>query len=92
MIILKEQILFFCTIAGLRKEFVERERKNYLRKMNELFVLVDNSDNEVGYCEKIEAHRSGKLHRAFSVIICNQDYCELLLQKRVIHKYHFGKL
>ena len=60
--------------------------------MNEMVVLVDDNDNEVGYCEKIEAHRLGKLHRAFSVIICGNDFFDLLLQKREIHKYHSGGL
>lgn len=59
--------------------------------MNEMVVLVDDNDNEVGHCEKIEAHRLGKLHRAFSVIICDQDD-NWLLHKRAIHKYHSGGL
>jgi isopentenyl-diphosphate delta-isomerase len=40
-------------------------------------------------CGKITAHREGKLHRAFSILITNQDG-ELLLQRRAAHKYHFA--
>ena len=34
-----------------------------------LVVLVDEQDNFVGTCEKMEAHRKGYLHRAFSVFV-----------------------
>ena len=34
-------------------------------------VLVDEQDREVGAMEKIEAHRKGVLHRAFSVLLFN---------------------
>jgi isopentenyl-diphosphate delta-isomerase len=54
-------------------------------------VLVDSNDVEVGVMEKMEAHRKGILHRAFSVLIYNSKG-ELLLQKRAAHKYHSGGL
>lgn len=58
----------------------------------ETLILVDEKDNEIGYEEKIKAHKNGgKLHRAFSIFIFN-DKNELLLQKRSIKKYHFGGL
>ena len=41
--------------------------------------------------EKMEAHRKGILHRAFSVFIFN-DGNEMLLQQRAITKYHSGGL
>ncbi len=50
-------------------------------------VLVDRSDRETGTCEKIEAHRKGLLHRAFSVFVFNSGN-ELILQKRAAGKYH----
>ena len=54
-------------------------------------VLVDQDDREIGVAEKVAAHREGKLHRAFSVFIFNnQD--NLLLQKRADDKYHSGGL
>ena len=54
-------------------------------------VLVDEDDNVVGYGDKIEVHRKGLLHRAFSVLMFN-DQGELLLQKRADSKYHAGGL
>ena len=53
----------------------------------EFVVLVDEQDQEIGQLEKIEAHRLGLLHRAFSVLIFNSKG-ELLLQQRAAHKYH----
>lgn len=41
--------------------------------------------------EKLEAHRLGKLHRAFSVVLFNPKG-EMLLQKRSASKYHSGGL
>lgn len=54
-------------------------------------ILVDAHDNEVGSMEKMEAHRKGLLHRAFSVVLFNSK-SELLLQKRSAHKYHSAGL
>ena len=54
-------------------------------------ILVDEFDNEIGTMEKMEAHRKGLLHRAFSIFIFN-DNGELLLQKRAHSKYHSGGL
>lgn len=57
----------------------------------EKVILVDESDREIGFEEKIEAHRRGLLHRAFSVFIFNSRG-ELLLQKRAEGKYHSAGL
>ncbi|RAV98625.1 isopentenyl-diphosphate Delta-isomerase [Pseudochryseolinea flava] len=57
----------------------------------EKVILVDEADNAIGTMEKMEAHRSGKLHRAFSILLFN-DKGELLLQKRAKKKYHSGGL
>lgn len=57
----------------------------------EFVVLVDEQDNDIGTMEKMEAHRKGVLHRAFSVFVFN-DAGELLLQQRAIEKYHSGGL
>ncbi|MFT5778621.1 MAG: isopentenyl-diphosphate delta-isomerase [Crocinitomicaceae bacterium] len=54
-------------------------------------ILVDEFDNALGEMEKMEAHRKGKLHRAFSIFIFN-DKNELLLQQRAMGKYHSGGL
>ena len=49
---------------------------------NELLILVDENDRELGYKSKEECHNGkGILHRAFSVFIFN-DNNELLMQKR----------
>lgn len=57
----------------------------------EFVILVDENDNEMGVMEKLQAHREGKLHRAFSVFIFN-DKGELLLQQRALSKYHSAGL
>jgi isopentenyl-diphosphate delta-isomerase len=57
----------------------------------EAVILVDTNDNELGTMEKMEAHRKGVLHRAFSIFIFNSNG-EILLQKRASQKYHSGGL
>jgi isopentenyl-diphosphate delta-isomerase len=54
-------------------------------------ILVSPQDEEIGYMEKMEAHRLGLLHRAFSVFLFNSNG-EMLLQKRALSKYHSGGL
>jgi isopentenyl-diphosphate delta-isomerase len=54
-------------------------------------VLVDAGDRELGTLPKLEAHRRGRLHRAFSVVI-HDGAGHLLLQKRHRGKYHSGGL
>lgn len=53
----------------------------------EKVILVDMNDNELGEMEKLEAHKKGMLHRAFSVFIFNGKG-EMLLQQRAAAKYH----
>ena len=49
---------------------------------DELLILVDREDNELGFASKTECHSgSGLLHRAFSVFIFNSSG-QVLLQKR----------
>lgn len=57
----------------------------------EQVVLVDEQDNDIGTMEKMEAHRKGVLHRAFSVFVFNGEG-ELMLQRRAAHKYHSAGL
>jgi len=59
--------------------------------MAEEVILVDAQDQALGLMEKMEAHRRGLLHRAFSVFVLNRKG-ELLLQQRAAHKYHSGQL
>ena len=57
--------------------------------MAEAVILVDESDNELGYASKVESHHGhGLLHRAFSVLLFNENN-ELLLQKRADSKVTF---
>jgi len=53
----------------------------------EYVILVNEDDREIGQLEKLEAHRLGLLHRAFSIVLFNEKG-ELLLQQRAAHKYH----
>ena len=57
----------------------------------EKVVLVNTHNEVVGEMEKMEAHRKGLLHRAFSVFVFNSAN-ELLMQKRASSKYHSGGL
>ena len=53
----------------------------------ELVILVDENDNQVGLMPKMEAHEKALLHRAFSVFVFN-DAKELMIQQRALSKYH----
>ncbi|AVI49883.1 isopentenyl-diphosphate delta-isomerase [Pukyongia salina] len=53
----------------------------------ELVILVNEQDEQIGLMPKQEAHEKAVLHRAFSVFIFN-DKGELMLQQRALHKYH----
>ena len=56
----------------------------------ENIIKVDIFDNEIGTIEKLEAHKTPVLHRAFSVFLFDGEY--ILLQKRAEGKYHSGGL
>lgn len=58
--------------------------------MKNLIIKVDYNDNEIGYGEKIDIHRKGELHRAFSIFIFNDT--KVLLQRRQFNKYHSSGL
>lgn len=55
--------------------------------MEDLLILVDENDKEIGTLGKTPVHEQGLLHRAFSVFIFNSNN-ELLLQQRADGKYH----
>ncbi|AFR36495.1 isopentenyl-diphosphate Delta-isomerase [Riemerella anatipestifer] len=59
--------------------------------MCEKVVLVNPKDEVLGVMEKLQAHRGGFLHRAFSVFLFNTKG-EMLLQRRAGVKYHSPKL
>jgi isopentenyl-diphosphate delta-isomerase len=54
-------------------------------------VLVDAHDAPTGEAPKLEAHRQGLLHRAFSVFLYDSAG-RMLLQQRAHAKYHSGGL
>jgi isopentenyl-diphosphate Delta-isomerase len=54
-------------------------------------VLVDAADRALGLAEKLDAHRTGALHRAFSVFVFDPAG-RTLLQRRALGKYHSGGL
>ena len=58
---------------------------------DELVVLVDEGDRELGTETKMHAHLAGKLHRAISVFVFNRAG-EMLLQQRAASKYHSAGL
>ena len=57
--------------------------------LNDL-ILVDLDDRETGRGEKLDVHRRGLLHRAFSVFLFDGD--RLLIQQRAAGKYHSALL
>ncbi|MCC7250278.1 isopentenyl-diphosphate Delta-isomerase [Hyphomicrobium sp.] len=62
-----------------------------MQTSDETVVLVDADDRAIGTAEKLDAHRRGLLHRAFSVIVWDSRGRQLL-QKRAASKYHSGGL
>jgi isopentenyl-diphosphate Delta-isomerase len=50
-------------------------------------TLVDSNDNVTGYQEKLEVHKEGLLHRAFSILIFNSEG-QMLIHQRALSKYH----
>ena len=59
--------------------------------MSDELILVNLNDEELGHQEKIDAHSSASLHRAFSVFlykIVDEKWVRMLLQKRAEGKYH----
>jgi isopentenyl-diphosphate delta-isomerase type 1 len=59
----------------------------------EQVILVDENDQIRGSAEKLQAHREGWCHRAFSIFIYRlHPKKEYLLQKRASTKYHSPNL
>lgn len=62
-----------------------------VRDMDDRLILVDAEDTPIGECGKMQAHREGLLHRAFSIFVFD-GAGRLLLQRRAASKYHSGAL
>lgn len=56
--------------------------------MEDELILVDFRDKEIGSMSKTDAHKNGKLHRAFSIFLVRDN--EMLIQRRNKNKYHSG--
>lgn len=48
--------------------------------MSDSIILVNDYDEEIGYVEKLQVHRKGQLHRAFSLFVVSNDF-KVLMQK-----------
>jgi isopentenyl-diphosphate delta-isomerase len=57
----------------------------------EMLILVDEHNRRIGLGEKLDVHRKGQLHRAFSIFLADSDG-RILLQRRYAGKYHSGGL
>ncbi len=57
------------------------------RDQREELILVDEDDRQIATGAKLDTHREGALHRAFSVFLFRPDGA-LLLQRRAAVKYH----
>ncbi|MBK9274434.1 MAG: isopentenyl-diphosphate Delta-isomerase [Flavobacteriales bacterium] len=62
-----------------------------VRDLKDQVVLVDRHDAPIGTRDKLEVHRTGELHRAFSVFVFDAED-RLILQQRALDKYHSGGL
>lgn len=59
----------------------------------EQVILVNEFDHPYGSAEKLQAHREGLCHRAFSVFLYrNVETIEVLIQQRAKEKYHSPNL
>lgn len=58
---------------------------------NKYVMQIDSTDRLINKIPKIEAHLKGIRHKAFSVLIFNNDG-KMLIQKRAKEKYHSGGL
>lgn len=58
---------------------------------SEQMILVNNRDEPMGTMEKMEVHRQGLLHRAFSVFVFDRSG-RFLIQQRASSKYHSSGL
>lgn len=54
-------------------------------------IVVNERDEEIGTGQKLLVHQQGLLHRAFSILVFNENN-ELLIHQRTSHKYHSGNL
>ncbi|MCX8470581.1 MAG: isopentenyl-diphosphate Delta-isomerase [Chitinophagaceae bacterium] len=53
----------------------------------QLMILVNEQDEQIGLMPKMQTHELGILHRAFSIFLFTEDG-QMILQKRATQKYH----
>ncbi|MEJ7693740.1 isopentenyl-diphosphate Delta-isomerase [Daejeonella sp.] len=58
-----------------------------MNENDELIILVDDNDIEIGLLDKTTVHKTGVLHRAFSIFLFN-SMGSMMLQRRAMNKYH----
>ena len=84
--LMKFQILFY----EIWKMFIKNDDFQNVNNGMEI-VLVDESDNQIWFWEKMDVHKRWLLHRAISILIINKNW-KMLLQQRTLNKYHCGGL
>jgi isopentenyl-diphosphate Delta-isomerase len=57
----------------------------------QMMILVDEHDNEIGLLPKMATHEQGLLHRAFSIFLFTNNG-DMILQQRASSKYHSPNL
>lgn len=62
-----------------------------MRTEQDKLIAITEDDVQVELVDKLEAHKKGILHRAFSIFVLNNKN-ELLLQQRAMGKYHSENL
>jgi isopentenyl-diphosphate delta-isomerase len=77
--------------GSIRRKNAADRCRSAVDTTNDRVVLVDKWDRPIGAMRKLDAHRLGRRHRAFSVIVRNSEG-KLLLQRRNTTKYHSGGL
>jgi isopentenyl-diphosphate delta-isomerase len=77
--------------AKLERTRADRVPVNVPADDQELVIRVDRLDNSLGSAGKLDVHRTGELHRAFSIFVFDPAG-KVLLQRRADCKYHFAGL
>lgn len=77
--------------ALVRQAMDETQGRASQQDSLERVILVDEQDRDIGDGDKLEVHRQGQLHRAFSIFVFNARG-DCLLQQRADGKYHFAGL
>jgi isopentenyl-diphosphate Delta-isomerase len=80
-----DDILKAAIVSHSKSDFSGESQQDSLERV----ILVDRDDQALGDGDKLDVHRRGDLHRAFSIFVFNAKG-EVLLQRRAEDKYHFA--